>query len=44
MSHTNTSQEELRIVEGEGQNSELGLSADEVNNNTCAGNIFFENK
>ncbi|XP_059419783.1 kinesin-like protein KIF1A isoform X2 [Carassius carassius] len=36
MSHTNTSQEELRIVEGEGQNSELGLSADEVNNNTCA--------
>uniref|UniRef100_A0A8C1R2W4 plus-end-directed kinesin ATPase n=1 Tax=Cyprinus carpio TaxID=7962 RepID=A0A8C1R2W4_CYPCA len=35
MSHTNTSQEELRIVEGEGQNSELGLSADEVNNNTC---------
>uniref|UniRef100_A0A8C1XBD9 plus-end-directed kinesin ATPase n=1 Tax=Cyprinus carpio TaxID=7962 RepID=A0A8C1XBD9_CYPCA len=36
MSHTNTSQEELRIVEGEGQNSEMGLSADEVNNNTCA--------
>ncbi|XP_026140981.1 kinesin-like protein KIF1A isoform X10 [Carassius auratus] len=35
MSHTNTSQEELRIVEGEGQNSEMGLSADEVNNNTC---------
>ncbi|XP_050988817.1 kinesin-like protein KIF1A isoform X13 [Labeo rohita] len=35
-SHTNTSQEELRIVEGEGQNSEMGLSADEVNNNTCA--------
>ncbi|XP_077082445.1 kinesin-like protein KIF1A isoform X20 [Siphateles boraxobius] len=33
---TNTSQEELRIVEGEGQNSEMGLSADEVNNNTCA--------
>ncbi|XP_056091519.1 kinesin-like protein KIF1A isoform X2 [Rhinichthys klamathensis goyatoka] len=31
---TNTSQEELRIVEGEGQNSEI--SADEVNNNTCA--------
>uniref|UniRef100_A0A672N198 plus-end-directed kinesin ATPase n=1 Tax=Sinocyclocheilus grahami TaxID=75366 RepID=A0A672N198_SINGR len=27
--------EELRIVEGEGQNSEMGLSADEVNNNTC---------
>uniref|UniRef100_A0A672SV96 plus-end-directed kinesin ATPase n=1 Tax=Sinocyclocheilus grahami TaxID=75366 RepID=A0A672SV96_SINGR len=40
MSHTNTSQEELRIVEGEGQNSEMGLSADEVNNNTCAGNMF----
>uniref|UniRef100_A0A671NET1 plus-end-directed kinesin ATPase n=1 Tax=Sinocyclocheilus anshuiensis TaxID=1608454 RepID=A0A671NET1_9TELE len=36
MSHTNTSQEELRIVEGEGKNSEMGLSADEVNNNTCA--------
>ncbi|XP_016380626.1 kinesin-like protein KIF1A [Sinocyclocheilus rhinocerous] len=36
MSHTNTSQEELRIVEGEGQNSDMGLSADEVNNNTCA--------
>ncbi|XP_052405281.1 kinesin-like protein KIF1A isoform X7 [Carassius gibelio] len=36
MSHTNTFQEELRIVEGEGQNSELSLSADEVNNNTCA--------
>ncbi|XP_051554488.1 kinesin-like protein KIF1A isoform X7 [Myxocyprinus asiaticus] len=35
MSHANTSQEELRIVEGEGQNSEMGLSADEVNNNTC---------
>ncbi|XP_051556726.1 kinesin-like protein KIF1A isoform X2 [Myxocyprinus asiaticus] len=35
-SHTNTPQEELRIVEGEGQNSEMGLSADEVNNNTCA--------
>ncbi|TSK49616.1 Kinesin-like protein KIF1B [Bagarius yarrelli] len=37
MSHSNTSQEELRIVEGEGQNAEtLSLSADEVNNNTCA--------
>ncbi|XP_035389837.1 kinesin-like protein KIF1A isoform X3 [Electrophorus electricus] len=36
MSHSNTSQEELRIVEGEGQNSDVGLSADEVNNNTCA--------
>ncbi|XDV27173.1 hypothetical protein PO909_030748 [Leuciscus waleckii] len=33
---TNASQEELRIVEGEGQNSEMGLNADEVNNNTCA--------
>uniref|UniRef100_A0A671SYQ8 plus-end-directed kinesin ATPase n=1 Tax=Sinocyclocheilus anshuiensis TaxID=1608454 RepID=A0A671SYQ8_9TELE len=32
------SQEELRIVEGEGQNAEMGLSADEVNNNTCASN------
>ncbi|XP_030630592.1 kinesin-like protein KIF1A [Chanos chanos] len=34
MSHSNTSQEELRIVEGEGQNSDMSLSADEVNNNT----------
>ncbi|MEQ2171152.1 Kinesin-like protein kif1a, partial [Goodea atripinnis] len=32
------SQEELRIVEGEGQNPEMSPSADEVNNNTCAGN------
>ncbi|XP_062853288.1 kinesin-like protein KIF1A isoform X3 [Trichomycterus rosablanca] len=30
------SQEELRIVEGEGQNPETLPSADEVNNNTCA--------
>uniref|UniRef100_A0A668VPX5 plus-end-directed kinesin ATPase n=1 Tax=Oreochromis aureus TaxID=47969 RepID=A0A668VPX5_OREAU len=37
LSHSNTSQEELRIVEGEGQNPETGISADEVNNNTCAG-------
>uniref|UniRef100_A0A3B4U3B8 plus-end-directed kinesin ATPase n=1 Tax=Seriola dumerili TaxID=41447 RepID=A0A3B4U3B8_SERDU len=36
LSHSNTSQEELRIVEGEGQNAEIGISADEVNNNTCA--------
>ncbi|XP_033894309.3 kinesin-like protein KIF1A isoform X15 [Acipenser ruthenus] len=35
MSHSETSQEELRIVEGEGQSSDLGPSADEVNNNTC---------
>uniref|UniRef100_A0A669BBN1 plus-end-directed kinesin ATPase n=1 Tax=Oreochromis niloticus TaxID=8128 RepID=A0A669BBN1_ORENI len=34
LSHSNTSQEELRIVEGEGQNAETGISADEVNNNT----------
>uniref|UniRef100_A0A3B4FY83 plus-end-directed kinesin ATPase n=1 Tax=Pundamilia nyererei TaxID=303518 RepID=A0A3B4FY83_9CICH len=34
VSHSNTSQEELRIVEGEGQNAETGISADEVNNNT----------
>lgn len=25
-------------MEGEGQNAEIGPSADEVNNNTCAGN------
>ncbi|XP_076134963.1 kinesin-like protein KIF1A isoform X3 [Alosa pseudoharengus] len=37
LSRTGVSQEELRIVEGEGQNSEMGPSADEVNNNTCAG-------
>lgn len=37
LSHSNTSQEELRIVEGEGQNAETGMSADEVNNNTCPG-------
>ncbi|MEQ2164534.1 hypothetical protein GOODEAATRI_007681 [Goodea atripinnis] len=37
LSHSNTSQEELRIVEGEGQSVEIGISADEVNNNTCAG-------
>ncbi|XP_015216701.2 kinesin-like protein KIF1A isoform X19 [Lepisosteus oculatus] len=35
MSRSGTSQEELRIVEGEGQNSDSGPSADEVNNNTC---------
>uniref|UniRef100_A0A8C9X2F9 plus-end-directed kinesin ATPase n=1 Tax=Sander lucioperca TaxID=283035 RepID=A0A8C9X2F9_SANLU len=35
LSHSNTSQEELRFVEGEGQTAEIGISADEVNNNTC---------
>lgn len=40
LSRTGVSQEELRIVEGEGQNSEMGPSADEVNNNTCAGNFL----
>ncbi|XP_041697595.1 kinesin-like protein KIF1A isoform X1 [Coregonus clupeaformis] len=35
MSHSNTSQE-LRFVEGEGQNSDIGADPDEVNNNTCA--------
>ncbi|XP_039984612.1 kinesin-like protein KIF1A isoform X3 [Xiphias gladius] len=34
LSRTGISQEELRIVEGEGQNTEMGPSADEVNNNT----------
>ncbi|TRZ01685.1 hypothetical protein DNTS_015865 [Danionella cerebrum] len=38
LSHGAVSQEELRIVEGEGQNAEMGLSADEVNNNTCSAN------
>ncbi|XP_074402960.1 kinesin-like protein KIF1A isoform X23 [Zonotrichia albicollis] len=36
MSRSGTSQEELRIVEGQGQVSDVGPSADEVNNNTCA--------
>ncbi|XP_058259346.1 kinesin-like protein KIF1A isoform X27 [Hemibagrus wyckioides] len=36
LSRTGLSQEELRIVEGEGQNAEMVPSADEVNNNTCA--------
>uniref|UniRef100_A0A3P8WHR9 plus-end-directed kinesin ATPase n=1 Tax=Cynoglossus semilaevis TaxID=244447 RepID=A0A3P8WHR9_CYNSE len=40
LSHSNTSQEELRIVEGEGQNAEMGISVDEVNNNTCEGETF----
>ncbi|XP_023195177.1 kinesin-like protein KIF1A isoform X2 [Xiphophorus maculatus] len=34
LSRTGVSQEELRIVEGEGQNAETSPSADEVNNNT----------
>uniref|UniRef100_A0A3P9PKT8 plus-end-directed kinesin ATPase n=1 Tax=Poecilia reticulata TaxID=8081 RepID=A0A3P9PKT8_POERE len=34
LSYTGVSQEELRIVEGEGQNAEMSPSADEVNNNT----------
>ncbi|XP_068563978.1 kinesin-like protein KIF1A isoform X10 [Cebidichthys violaceus] len=34
LSRSGVSQEELRIVEGEGQNAEPGPSADEVNNNT----------
>uniref|UniRef100_A0A3Q3JZR1 plus-end-directed kinesin ATPase n=1 Tax=Monopterus albus TaxID=43700 RepID=A0A3Q3JZR1_MONAL len=36
LSRIGISQEELRIVEGEGQNAEMGPSADEVNNNTCS--------
>ncbi|XP_068427424.1 kinesin-like protein KIF1A isoform X3 [Clinocottus analis] len=35
LSYFNTSQEELRIVEGEGESAEVGISADEVNNNNC---------
>ncbi|XP_011784960.1 PREDICTED: kinesin-like protein KIF1A [Colobus angolensis palliatus] len=35
MSRSGTSQEELRIVEGQGQGADVGPSADEVNNNTC---------
>ncbi|XP_035032719.2 kinesin-like protein KIF1A isoform X7 [Hippoglossus stenolepis] len=37
LSRTGISQEELRFVEGEGQSSEMGPSADEVNNNTSGG-------
>uniref|UniRef100_A0A8C2ZWB5 plus-end-directed kinesin ATPase n=1 Tax=Cyclopterus lumpus TaxID=8103 RepID=A0A8C2ZWB5_CYCLU len=37
LSPSNTFHEELRIVEGEGQSSEIGISADEVNNNNCPG-------
>ncbi|XP_058292593.1 kinesin-like protein KIF1A isoform X18 [Hylobates moloch] len=36
MSRSGTSQEELRIVEGQGQGTDVGPSADEVNNNTCS--------
>ncbi|XP_038605629.1 kinesin-like protein KIF1A isoform X15 [Tachyglossus aculeatus] len=36
MSRSGTSQEELRIVEGQGQITDIGPTADEVNNNTCA--------
>ncbi|XP_066520581.1 kinesin-like protein KIF1A isoform X7 [Hoplias malabaricus] len=38
LSRSGLSQEELRIVEGEGQTAEMVPSADEVNNNTCAAN------
>ncbi|XP_051928935.1 kinesin-like protein KIF1A isoform X3 [Hippocampus zosterae] len=38
LSRTGISQEELRIVEGEGQSAETGPSADEVNNNTSGSN------
>ncbi|XP_074172373.1 kinesin-like protein KIF1A isoform X23 [Rhinolophus sinicus] len=36
LSRSGTSQEELRIVEGQGQGADAGPSADEVNNNTCS--------
>lgn len=36
MSRSGASQEELRIVEGQGQGADAGPSADEVNNNTCS--------
>ncbi|KAG3275704.1 kinesin family member 1A, transcript variant X14 [Ictidomys tridecemlineatus] len=36
MARSGTSQEELRIVEGQGQGADAGPSADEVNNNTCS--------
>uniref|UniRef100_A0A8C4I013 plus-end-directed kinesin ATPase n=1 Tax=Dicentrarchus labrax TaxID=13489 RepID=A0A8C4I013_DICLA len=43
LSRSGISQEELRIVEGEGQNAEMVPSADEVNNNTCAAVTWLEN-
>ncbi|XP_028977417.2 kinesin-like protein KIF1A isoform X13 [Esox lucius] len=39
LSRIGASQEELRFVEGEGQNSGMEPSADEVNNNTCAASL-----
>ncbi|KAM5271085.1 kinesin-like protein KIF1A isoform 5-T5 [Hipposideros larvatus] len=36
LSRSGTSQEELRIVEGQGQGADAGPTADEVNNNTCS--------
>uniref|UniRef100_A0A8D2B6X5 plus-end-directed kinesin ATPase n=1 Tax=Sciurus vulgaris TaxID=55149 RepID=A0A8D2B6X5_SCIVU len=36
LARSGTSQEELRIVEGQGQGADAGPSADEVNNNTCS--------
>ncbi|XP_006893493.1 PREDICTED: kinesin-like protein KIF1A isoform X2 [Elephantulus edwardii] len=39
MSRSGTSQEELRIVEGQGQGVDTGPSADEVNNNTCSASV-----
>uniref|UniRef100_A0AAY5L9B9 plus-end-directed kinesin ATPase n=1 Tax=Esox lucius TaxID=8010 RepID=A0AAY5L9B9_ESOLU len=42
LSRIGASQEELRFVEGEGQNSGMEPSADEVNNNTCAEGLSLE--
>ncbi|XP_039716934.1 kinesin-like protein KIF1A isoform X2 [Pteropus medius] len=36
LTRSGASQEELRIVEGQGQGVDAGPSADEVNNNTCS--------
>uniref|UniRef100_A0A8C3DK76 plus-end-directed kinesin ATPase n=1 Tax=Corvus moneduloides TaxID=1196302 RepID=A0A8C3DK76_CORMO len=44
MSRSGTSQEELRIVEGQGQVSDVGPSADEVNNNTCLQGVLCQPK
>jgi len=40
LSPSNTFHEELRFVEGEGESSEIGISADEVNNNNCPGEVY----
>ncbi|MBZ3888049.1 Kinesin-like protein KIF1A [Sciurus carolinensis] len=42
LARSGTSQEELRIVEGQGQGADTGPSADEVNNNTCSEGLLLD--